>query len=290
MDNVESRDSGPREAPELSLVIPCYNEESCLELTIPPLARAFSNAGVSLQIVLVDNGSTDRTSDVIDRLITNGTPVTKGVVKTNEGQGLGFLTGFGLCRGKYIGNLCADGQVLPEDVVGVYRLLKTANAPCLAKARRRFRPDSWVRKLVSILYNGMMQVLFPGLPGLDVNGNPKMMPAEVLRLMELSSRDWFLEAEVMLKARYLNLRVIEVDIFGLPQKHSPSHVRVAAIVEFLQNIVAYRIGRPWRAWRKRIPRDSLLRLQASAAAASAADSYPRNNSENQPLGVREMPR
>ena len=290
MDKSENRDSSDREIPELSLVLPCYNEEMCLESTVPPLARAFSNAGVSIQIVLVDNGSTDRTSEVIDRLIVCGMPVTKGMVKVNEGQGLGFLTGFKLCRGRYIGHLCADGQVAPEDVVGVYRALKTANGPCMAKARRRFRPDSWVRKVVSIIYNAMMQMLFPGIPTLDVNGNPKMMPAEVLRLMKLNSRDWFLEAEMMLKVRHLNLRVIEIDIFGLPQRERPSYVRFAALVEFLRNICAYRVGGPWRVWRKRTPRDSILRLQASHAGASnIANLYDPSNLERQPLATQQTP-
>jgi glycosyltransferase involved in cell wall biosynthesis len=277
MEKLQNQDFSmcQEEIPDLSLVLPCYNEEKCLESTVPPLARAFSKAGVSLQIVLVDNGSTDRTSEVIDRLIVSGMPVTKGVVKVNEGQGLGFLTGFRLCRGRYIGHLCADGQVTPEDVVRVFQALKTLNVPCLAKARRRFRPDSWVRKIVSIIFNGMMLVLFPGIPALDVNGNPKIMPADVLRMMELNSRDWFLEAEVMLKTWHLNLRVIELDIFGLPQRERPSYVRLAALLEFLRNIVAYRVGTPWRDWRKRNSRDSFLRLQASEASASSIGNlYP----------------
>ena len=292
MDKHENRDSGSnqQEIPELSLVLPCYNEEMSLESTVPPLARAFSNAGISLQLVLVDNGSTDRTSEVIDRLIASGMPVTKGVVKVNEGQGLGFLTGFKLCRGRYIGHLCADGQVTPEDVVCVFKALKTVNVPCLAKARRRFRPDSWVRKIVSIIFNAIMLVLFPGIPALDVNGNPKIMPADVLRMMELNSRDWFLEAEVMLKAWHLNLRVIELDIFGLPQRERPSYVRFAALVEFLRNIVAYRMGGPWRAWRKRTPRDSILRLQASeAGASSVANLYHRSDLEGQPVATHQTP-
>ena len=70
---------------DLSLVMPCYNEEGCLELTVPPLIETFSAAGVLLQVVLVDNGSTDRTSEVIDHLISRGLPITKGVVPVNRG-------------------------------------------------------------------------------------------------------------------------------------------------------------------------------------------------------------
>lgn len=242
--------------PDLSLVMPCYNEEDCLEFTVPPLVQTFSEAGVSLQIVLVDNGSTDRTSEVIDRLIASGLPITKAVVPVNRGQGLGFLMGFSVCHGRYIGYLCADGQVAPHDVLVTYRALRSATVPTLAKVRRLYRPDSWVRKVVSIFFNAIMKVLFIGMPCLDVNGNPKIMPANILRLMELSSEDWFLEAEVMLKARHLGLPVIEINAKGQPREAGHSHVRFATILEFIRNIISYRVmssfNGPWSEWCRRV--------------------------------------
>jgi len=260
MDSLDNRSFYEQTSPipDLSLVVPCYNEEGCLESTVPPLVQAFSDAGVSLQIVLVDNGSTDRTSEVIDRLIAQGMPVTKAVVPVNRGQGLGFLTGFAHCRGRYIGYICADGQVASEDVVGTYRALRSATVPSLAKVRRLYRPDSWVRKVVSICYNAMMQVVFVGMPCLDVNGNPKIMPADILRLMELTSEDWFLEAEVMLKARHLRLPVIEINARGRPREAVYSHVRFTTILEFIGNIISYRFGGPWREWHRRVARLSTV--------------------------------
>lgn len=254
MSNSESRTDQPDlpRTPDLSLVIPCYNEENVLEITIPPLAEAFRQAGVHLQLVLVDNGSRDRTSEVIDRLVAKGLPITKGIVIENQGQGLGFLTGFQLSRGRNIGYVNADGQVAPDDVVAIYRALVSCTIPALAKARRRFRQDSWLRKINSIFYNAIMLVLFPGIATLDVNGNPKMMPAEILRLMELSSRDWFMEAEIILKAYHLGLKVIEINVPGYLRQAGKSHVRLATVMEFIRNIISYRLGGPWRSWRSRI--------------------------------------
>ena len=236
--------------PDLSVVVPCYNEESVLELTMPPLCEAFRNAGVQLELILVDNGSKDRTSEVIDRLIARGLPVIKGVVPVNQGQGLGFVTGLQLCNGRFGGNLCADGQVEPEDVLAVYQAAVTAGIPCVAKARRRYRKDSWIRKIVSICYNFGMIVLFPGIHTLDVNGNPKILPAGAMRQMELSSRDWFLEAEIILKARALHLPIIEIDVFGQLRQAGKSHVRFSTIVEFVKNIIRCRLGLLWREWKK----------------------------------------
>lgn len=243
--------------PELSLVVPCYNEEKVLEVTIPPLAEAFKKVGVNVQLILVNNGSEDNTSEVIDRMIARGLPITKGIVPKNQGQGLGLLTGFSLCSGRYIGFVNADGQVAADDIVGVYCALASSPEPTLAKVRRRYRQDSWVRRINSICYNAMMLILFPGISTLDVNGNPKMMPAEILRLMELSSTDWFMDAEVMLKARHLALKVTEMNVPGYLRQAGKSHVRLSAVIEFMRNIISYRLGGPWRSWRKRIKKQQL---------------------------------
>jgi len=237
--------------PDVSIVVPCYNEEECLHETIPPLAAAFEEAGIDIEIILVDNGSTDATGDVIDELIGAGYPIKKSSVPVNRGQGLGFLTGFAQVTGRYAANFCADGQVEPADVVKVYQAAAGAGRPTLAKARRRYRNDDWVRKVISITYNGMMQVLFLGLPSIDVNGNPKVLPTDILRQMELSATDWFVEAEIMLKAHYLRMPTIEIDVFGLAREGGRSHVRFGAVLEFLRNIAVYRFGGPWRSWKAR---------------------------------------
>lgn len=238
--------------PDLSLVVPCYNEEACLEETMPPLANAFSEAGISLQLVLVDNGSTDKTTEVIDRLIARGLPITKGSVDVNRGQGRGFLTGFDLARGRHIGFTCADGQVLPKDVVAICRAVIEASTPTLAKALRRSRQDGWIRYVVSVGFNTIMRIVFPRVQSFDINGNPKIMPADILRKMELESQDWFLEAEVMLKAWRLGLPVCELSVHGLKREAGDSSVSVATALEFVRNIFVYRFGGPWSDWCKRV--------------------------------------
>jgi len=238
--------------PELSLVLPCFNEEKCLASTVPPLAQAFRQAGIDLELILVDNGSTDGTSTVIDALIAQGLPIVKAVVPVNQGQGLGIRTGLRVCKAPHVGYICADGQVSPESVLLIYRTLRAADNRTLAKARRRFRQDSWIRKIVSIAYNGLMLILFPGMPSLDVNGNPKLFHADVLRVMDLTSNDWFLEAEIMLKTHYLRMMVIEIDVPGFLRNGGTSNVRFQTVLEFFRNILTYRFGGPWREWKKQV--------------------------------------
>jgi glycosyltransferase involved in cell wall biosynthesis len=234
--------------PDISLVMPCYNEEEALPLSIPPLVEVFAKEGVSLELVLVDNGSGDQTSAVIDGFIALGLPVVKAVVPVNQGFGFGILTGFTKCTGRYAGYLCADGQVKAEDVLRIYRAAAGSAAPAMAKVRRRFRQDSWIRKLISVFYNGIMLVLFPGISTLDVNGNPKIVSAEVLKWIAPSSHDWFLDAEFMLKARHLKLNVIEINVPGQLRQAGKSNVRMRTVVEFVKNILRARFGKDWTSW------------------------------------------
>ena len=237
-----SQPAAPAE-PELSLAVPCYNEEDLLRRTMLALLEAFQARGHRLELVLVDNGSRDKTGEVIDALIAEGHPVVKGVVEVNQGQGLGFLTGLALCRGTWVGIIPADGQVEAGDVVKLFEVAKNAKRPLLVKVRRRFRMDGLKRKLVSIFYNGFANVLFGGLGSIDINGSPKILLRSDYQRMGLRSRDWFLEAEMMIRAKQLGLPVYEMNVLGQMREGGESNVRATTCWEFLVNLGRARLGR-----------------------------------------------
>ncbi|MGH7702011.1 MAG: glycosyltransferase family 2 protein, partial [Gemmatimonadales bacterium] len=230
--------------------MPCYNEQACLSETAPAIIQAFQAERIDLELVLVDNGSTDRTGAIIDGFITDGLPVTKVVVPVNRGYGHGIVQGLQACRALMIGYLCADGQVAPEDVVRSYRLMAHREERVLAKVRRRFRQDSWKRKVVSIIYNGLMFTVFGWLGAIDINGSPKLFSKDSFQAMRLRSDDWFLDPEIILKARTLGLRIIEIDVEGYARHGGASHVRRQTMWEFLKNIWRYRTGRYMQEWRR----------------------------------------
>ncbi len=231
--------------------MPCFDEQEALPGTARALLDVFAAAGVALELVLVDNGSTDGTRAVIHDLVDLGCPVTPVLFDDNQGYGGGILAGLRACAAERIGYLCADGQVSAEDTLMVYRLLLGRENRVLAKVRRRFRQDSWKRKVVSITYNGLMQALYGGLGAIDLNGSPKLFSREVFQRMELVSSDWFLDPELMVKAHYLGLRVIEIDVEGYARQGGASNVALDTCVEFLGNIARYRLGDSLDEWRQR---------------------------------------
>src|SRR5437763_1627489 len=78
------------------------------------------------------------------------------------------------------------------------------------------RGDGLSRRLVSALYNGVFRLLFPGFPVRDVNGKPKLLTRAAYERLSLASDDWFIDAEIMIQARRLGLRVGEVETVFLP--------------------------------------------------------------------------
>src|SRR5687768_5438705 len=106
--------------PDLSIVMPCYNEEAIIPFTIPRLLSAFRNAGYRLELVVVDNGSSDRTGEIIQRLATADPWIVHHRVEINQGYGHGVLAAVPLCTAPWVGMLPADGQVDAEDVVRLY--------------------------------------------------------------------------------------------------------------------------------------------------------------------------
>ncbi len=236
------------ELPHISFIMPCYNEEAVIGYTIPRLVKAFAQAGYRLELVACDNGSTDRTGDIIRRFAAEGLPVVPHRVEVNQGYGFGVLDAIKRCRAPYVGIIPADGQVDAEDVVKVYESVSRAQGPVLGKVRRRFRldgPDRWV---VSVIYNLMMLAFWPGLGTLDVNGSPKVLPRAILEELELISKDWLLDPEIMIKVRHLGVPVIEMNAFSRMRESGVSHVKPTTIVTFLTKLARFKWGADLRGW------------------------------------------
>ena len=243
---------GEEHIPDLSLIMPCYNEAESIPVTIPRLFGAFEAAGHRLEIVAVDNGSTDETSRVLGGLQTRHAGLRSTRIEVNEGYGNGLLQGIPLCRADLVGFIPADGQVDAEDVVRLYETAVAARGYVVAKVRRRFRMDGLKRKFVSIAYNGMVRLMWPALDTLDVNGTPKILPRRALEAMQLESRGWFFDPEIMIKAHYLGIRVLEHNAFARMRGSGVSHVRASTCLEFLRNLLAYRFTGRLSTWRRSV--------------------------------------
>lgn len=236
--------------PHLSLIMPCYNEEESLPYTVPRLLRAFEREHYQLQLITVDNGSRDRTWEIIQAFAARHPEITPVRVETNIGFGNGILSGIPAATADWVGTVAADGQVDPEDLVRLFEAAHATNGLVVAKVRRRFRMDGFLRKLISIAYNGFVWLLWPRLGSLDVNGQPRIMRREVLQAMRLTSKNWLLDPEMLVKAHYLGVRVLELNVFARMRGNGLSHVRLSTCWEFFVHLLRMRFSGELGDWRR----------------------------------------
>lgn len=139
---------GPR--PEISLVIPVYNEEENLPVLAAEIRAALEPAGRSYEVIYVDDGSTDGSPAALAALARED-PRTRVVRQSrNSGQSAAFDAGFRHARGGIVVTLDADLQNDPADIP---RLLERLDGFDVVNGVRARRQDDWVRRISSKLAN-----------------------------------------------------------------------------------------------------------------------------------------
>ena len=228
--------------PDISVVMSCFNEEEIVGYTISQLVTAFEKSGYRLELVAVDNGSWDRTGEIIRDWASRNPSILYHRVEKNVGYGNGVLSGIPLCTARWVGINLADLPVEAQELVKLYEIAVNSKSPRLFKVRRRFRMEGLFRRIVSTSYNLIATLFFGDLGTMDINANPKILPRIYLQRMNLGSKDWFLDLELTIKAKRMGLRIFETNVFAQMNPGRTSQVRAATCWEFATNLFKFRFG------------------------------------------------
>ena len=147
--------------PELSVILPVYNEESCVADTIRELAGLLRTLSGGHEILAVDDGSTDGTPAIL-KALREELPVLRVItLSPNAGQSAAFGAGFRAARGATIVTMDADGQNDPASIPALLEALKECDAVCGFRAQRQ---DTAAKRWGSRLANRVRQaVLHDGI-------------------------------------------------------------------------------------------------------------------------------
>ena len=112
----------------------------------------------------------------------------------------------------------------------------------VTKTYRVIRDDGLYRRFISIVYNALFSVLF-GFKVRDINSKPKIIRRDKYELLQLQSDDWFADAEIIIRARELGLKIGETPVHFKINDNRGSFVKPKAILEFSSNLLKYRFSR-----------------------------------------------
>lgn len=232
------------DSPELSVVILCYRSGPAIISYVKKMEEELLEGGMAdYELVLVCNyfpGSGDETPDIICRMAAQNPKIVPVTLEKKGMMGWDVRTGFKATKGKAVAFIDGDGQMPSIDIVRLHRVLKSGEFD-LIKTFRKTRYDSAYRKFISGWYNLFFRLLFPGASFRDVNAKPKLMTREAYRKMELTSNDWFIDAEIMLESMRHDMNVAEVPTIFHKNEWRGSFVKIWTIFEFLYNLAKYRI-------------------------------------------------
>jgi len=231
--------------PELSIIILCYrSNESIISLAkqVQEVARNLTN---SYEIVLVGNyieGSDDKTEAIVREIAENDKNFI-AVCKPKKGMmGWDMKEGLRMAQGNYLCVLDGDSQFPIDNIEKCFNKIKSSSYS-LVKTYRTTRGDGIYRKVISRGYNFIFSLLFPNVNSKDVNSKPKIFTREVYEKMDLTSDDWFIDAEIMLNIERLQVEFYELPTHFLELEGRSSFVKVSAVFEFLKNLILFKIRR-----------------------------------------------
>ena len=193
----------------LSIIIPCYNEQANLPLLFEKLLKIQLECH---EIILIDNGSTDETSQIIENFIKNNNCCIKLLkIKKNIGYGHGIMSGVRKASGQIIAWTHADLQTDPKDVVKAYHFFiskkKGSNLILKGKRKKRKLFDNLFTSLMSIISSFVFKIRIS-----DINAQPKMFRRNFIKFIEDAPDDFSLDLFVLVKALKQNYTILEFPV------------------------------------------------------------------------------
>ena len=168
----------------ISVVIPLYNEEESLPELFAWIQRVMKENGFSYEVIFVNDGSTDRSWDVIEELAAKH-PEAKGIkFRRNYGKSPALYCGFEKAQGEVVITMDADLQDSPDEIPELYRMI-TEEGYDLVSGYKKKRYDPLSKTLPTKLFNATARAV-SGIKNLhDFNCGLKAYRKEVIKNIEV---------------------------------------------------------------------------------------------------------
>lgn len=230
---------------ELSLFVACFNEEEGIIPTLETVVAAVTEVGVSYDIVIIDDCSTDRSVEVVVEYLDAhpDLPITLYANKVNQGLGSNYAEGAFRCRGRYYRLICGDNVESKQTLVGIFRHLGEADMIIPYPADTTFRGP--FRRLVSRTYTLLVNLL-SGYSIRYYNGLAVHLRYNVMR-WHSNSHGFGFQADLI--TRLLDLKATYVEVPVYPNERATGATKafkfrnICSVAHTLLEILVRRLGK-----------------------------------------------
>jgi len=200
--------------PELSLIMPTYNEEGNIDLVIEKVDDTVRKLGLRYELIVVDDGSVDNTRIKVGNYARNNGHVKVVGYKNNVGKGFALRTGFSHAVGDMVVLMDSDADIDPRQVVHYVEALKNADIVIASKWHPQSSVDTpLIRRILSHGFNVLVKLL-TGLRLSDTQTGLKAIRRStfVNVFPRLTVKRYAFDVELLAVANLLGLKVAELPI------------------------------------------------------------------------------
>lgn len=225
----------------LSLIIPCYNESKSLPSLLDRCAHMVNQRN-DMEVVIVDNGSTDDTRTVLNDLILKYPFIVCVHIDDNQGYGGGILAGLKVAKGDILSWTHADMQTDPIDA-----LIGAKQFDCSKNSRDLFvKGKRYGRPIVDVLFTlgmSIFETLFLRKSMWDINAQPTMFHREFFESWQNPPSDFSLDLYAYYMARVAKKKVIRFPVRFGDRQHGSSHwnVGLSSKYRFIRRTLGFSI-------------------------------------------------
>ncbi len=217
----------------ISCVFPAYNEEENIEKAIREAIKVFVDVDLDYEIIVVDDGSEDGTSKVTLDMARKNKNIRLFKHSINLGYADALKTGFKSASKNYIFYTDADNQFDLKDIKKALPLIKEAD---IVIGYRLKRANNIIRKVGSFGYNLLARKLLK-LDVKDIDCAFKLFRREVFDKIEIETKAWLADTEVLAKAKKNNMIIKEIGVKHLPRKQGKATIKPGDIIRSFKGLL-----------------------------------------------------
>jgi glycosyltransferase involved in cell wall biosynthesis len=217
----------------ISAVLPAFNEEENIEAAATRMAEALRSLPLAdWEVIIVDDGSVDDTGAIADRLAAANSRIRVFHHQPNLGYAEALKTGFGNSKHKLFFFTDSDNQFDVRELSRLIPLIRDVDIVC---GFRIYRFDPLTRLVISWVFNLVVRIMFR-IKVRDIDCAFKLFRREVFDQVEIKSKKFFVNAEVLAKAKYYGFKMCEVGVRHYPRPAGRSTVRASHVPSTLAEL------------------------------------------------------